>query len=166
MKALSRIFIGSDEVWERHASGWSVWTRVATGPLLPLAILSHVWIGWPWSLAMTALLGAWLWLNPRIFAKPKTTRPWHSRAVLGERVWINRNEVPIPAHHTHAAFILSVIAAIGSVIALLGAIAGWVWPTLLGTVVMVLGKLWFCDRMVWLYDDMNDTVPEYRSWLY
>ena len=29
-----------------------------------------------------------------------------------------------------------------------------------------LGKMWFLDRMVWLYEDMKDTTPEYRSWLY
>lgn len=166
MKVLSRLFIGSEAVWERHASGWSVWTRVATGPLLPFAILSHIRIGWTWALAITTLLAVWLWLNPRIFAKPKTTRPWHARAVLGERVWINRDKVPIPAHHARAAFIVSLIAAAGSVIALFAAIVGWFWPTISGTAVMVLGKLWFCDRMVWLYDDMKDAVPEYRSWLY
>jgi hypothetical protein len=32
--------------------------------------------------------------------------------------------------------------------------------------VIMLGKLWFVDRMVWLYEDMKDATPEYRSWLY
>ena len=28
-----------------------------------------------------------------------------------------------------------------------------------------VGKLWFLDRMVWLYEDMKD-VGEYGEWLY
>ncbi len=39
------------------------------------------------------------------------------------------------------------------------------WPTLLGMTLTFLGKLWFVDRMVWLYEDMRNATPEYRSWL-
>jgi hypothetical protein len=27
-----------------------------------------------------------------------------------------------------------------------------------------LSKLWFVDRMVWLWQDMQDTNEEYRKW--
>ena len=47
-----------------------------------------------------------------------------------------------------------------------GLVALAVWPTLLGAAVSILGKLWFIDRMVWLYEDMKDADAEYRSWLY
>jgi hypothetical protein len=36
---------------------------------------------------------------------------------------------------------------------------------LLGGVMTLLCKLWFIDRMVWLFDDMSREVPEYRAWL-
>jgi len=38
-------------------------------------------------------------------------------------------------------------------------------PTLLGVGVVMLCKLWFVDRMVWLFDDMK-SHPQYRQWLY
>jgi hypothetical protein len=41
-----------------------------------------------------------------------------------------------------------------------------VWFTVFGATLVILGKLWFIDRMVWLYGDMKDTNPEYQSWLY
>jgi hypothetical protein len=41
-----------------------------------------------------------------------------------------------------------------------------VWPMLVGFLLAFFGKLWFADRMVWLYEDMKDATPEYRSWLY
>ncbi len=48
---------------------------------------------------------------------------------------------------------------------------GWVaalylWPPVLGAALVYLGKLWFLDRMAWLYEDMNDATPEYRVWPY
>ena len=30
-----------------------------------------------------------------------------------------------------------------------------VWPTLLGCALVYLAKLWFLDRMVWLYEEMK-----------
>lgn len=35
-----------------------------------------------------------------------------------------------------------------------------------GFIVTTGAKLRFVDRMVWLYDDMKDEVPEYGKWLY
>ncbi|MDZ8240651.1 MAG: DUF6653 family protein [Nostoc sp. ChiQUE01a] len=40
------------------------------------------------------------------------------------------------------------------------------WITLLGYTLVRLSKLWFIDRMVWLYNDMKDVNQEYQSWLY
>ena len=34
---------------------------------------------------------------------------------------------------------------------------GW---TLFGTALVMLGKLWFCDRMVWLYQDAQRARPD------
>lgn len=41
-----------------------------------------------------------------------------------------------------------------------------IYPTLIGAILIILGKLWVIDRMVWLYEEMKDNNPEYRSWLY
>jgi len=40
-----------------------------------------------------------------------------------------------------------------------------IWPALLGLVLVMICKLWFVDRMVWLYEDMKDQHPTYREWL-
>ena len=85
--------------------------------------------------------------------------------MLGERVWLNRKSVPIPAHHARAAALLSVVGAIGVPVFLYGIVMLEAWPTLLGMALTFLGKLWFIDRMVWLYEEMKDATAEYRSWL-
>jgi hypothetical protein len=89
---------------------------------------------------------------------------WMSKAVLGERVWLNRDAVPVPAYHRRVPDVLSVIAAIGLLFIVGGVLVFDPWPTLFGTMMAYMGKLWFAERMVWLWHDMQDAVPEYRSW--
>jgi hypothetical protein len=38
------------------------------------------------------------------------------------------------------------------------------WLTVFGTMLAYMGKLWFVDRMVWVWNEMQDATPEYRSW--
>lgn len=164
-KKIASIFRMTDDVWERHANPWSVWTRYPALPILALSIWSRIWIGWM-SLVPIISLIAWIWINPRVFKKPRTTKNWASKAVLGERVWLNRKNIPIPEHHRPVLVFLNTISGIGTLMCIVGLIKLLVWMTILGIVLVVLGKSWFLDRMVWLYDEMQNADPNYRSWLY
>lgn len=153
-----------EEAWSRHASPWSVYTRFLTFPIFIIAIWSRVWIGW-WCLVPVALAVLWTWLNPRLFGPPASTDTWASKGTFGERVWLNRDNIPVPAHHAQWANGLSILAAIGMVPLIWGLWTldpGW---TAAGLAITVLGKTWFVDRMAWLYEDMKDADPAYRSWL-
>lgn len=149
-----RLFGMTDEVWARHANPWSGWTRIATLPFLLAAIWSHSWIGW-YAAVPIGVVGAWLWLNPRIFPEPDSTDSWISRAVLGERLWVDRSAMSIPQRHRVIPHMLATVAGVGGLLALVGAALNALWPTLLGAVLVYSGKMWFCDRMVWLYEDMR-----------
>ncbi len=159
---IARRFAMTDAVWQRHANPWSVWTRTTALPLLLLAIASRAWIG-PWALAPVAAALVWIWLNPRLFPPPRSTDTWAARATFGERLWLARDRVPVPPRHRRPPAILSGIAGAGGLLALGGAIALALWPALLGTAVCLLAKLWFCDRMVWLYEDVAAERPEWRA---
>ena len=37
-------------------------------------------------------------------------------------------------------------------------------PAILGMALLILGKSWFLDRMVWLHDEMKNTHSEYEKW--
>lgn len=162
---IAAAFSMSDDTWARHANPWSVWTRFTVLPLLILAIWSRAWLDW-WSLVPISVVVVWMWLNPRIFPPPASTNNWAAKAVLGERVWLNRDKIPVPEHHRRVPSILSIVSTTGMVFVIWGLVTFNVWSTLLGNVVVYLGKLWFIDRMVWLYEDMKNTNAEYRSWLY
>jgi hypothetical protein len=103
----ARLFHMDERTWERHASPWSVWTRV----------------------------------------------------------WLNRKTIPIPGHHVRMAHLLTAASALGFAVALVGAFLNDWLATVSGGLMAWFAKMWFCDRMVWLYDEMKNTHPPYAEWL-
>jgi len=154
----------NDENWMRHAKPKSVWSRFTVLPILIVAFWSRLWLGW-WALLPIAVAIAWMFLNPVVFPKASSTDNWASKAVLGERVWSNRNRIPVPDHHRRLPNVLNAISALGMVIVIWGVVVLSIWPTITGAIIGVTFKLWYVDRMVWLYDDMRH-IPEYGKWLY
>lgn len=163
-KFTAKLFGLDEKGWERHANPWSVWTRNTVLPLLVLSIWSRVWID---NLALIPIILSLIWMvvNLKIFQKPASTNNWASKAVFGERVWMNREKIPIPQHFLTAIKILNTVAALGLPFIAWGVVQLDVWVTLFGMLLVYTGKLWFLDRMVWLYDTMKDKSPEYKSWL-
>ncbi|MEM9585030.1 MAG: DUF6653 family protein [Pseudomonadota bacterium] len=143
-----------DEVWLRHANPLSVWSRVLTPlPLLALAIWSRAWIGGGAWIAFGAVL-VWIWVNPRVFSQPRTFESWSSEGVLGERVWL-RHRDKVAGHHQRVANALAVASGLGLLPFAYGL---WVYDfgfTCLGIGVISGGKMWFVDRMVWVWRDFQ-----------
>jgi len=165
LKKTTEFFGLNNETWLQHSNPWSVWTRLFILPLLALAVWSHIWIG-IYNLIPIGLLVLWTWINPRFFGKPKSTKHWSSKAVFGERVWLRKKEHNIPKHHIHAARILNIITGAGLPFLVYGLYKLNLWSVILGLVLVILGKMWFLDRMVWLYEDMKGVSKEYLSWEY
>ena len=162
-RKIAQTFSLNDETWVCHANPWSVALRNTVLPVLVLALWSRLWLGW-WAVIPVALALLWMWVNPRIFPAPASLDHWSSKAVLGERVWMNRDAVPVPVHHRTAPNILSVISGLGMLFVLFGVLMFDLWPAVFGMALVYCGKLWFLDRMVWLWEDMKDATPEYRGW--
>lgn len=154
-----------EKVWMRHSNPWSGITRYPSLPLLLLAVWSRVWLGW-WVLLPIILVLVWIWLNPRFFPKPRSTDNWMSKAVFGERVWLNRRTVAIPAHHVPVINIINSISTLGGILCVIGVVQLWLCITVMGTIIVILAKTWFLDRMVWLYEAMRVQHAEYQTWLY
>jgi hypothetical protein len=163
MQFIAALFQMDERVWERHANPWSVWTRFATFPFLMLAIWSWHWIGWA-CLIPVGLFVIWLWLNPRVFPPPAFTQSWAARAVLGERVFILRMMHPVPVEHTNVITLLGIATSVSGFLMAGAFLAAEPFTFIAGGVAVIVFKLWLCDRMVWLFDEMSEDVPEYRAW--
>lgn len=164
-KTSERLMAMDEAAWERHAHPISVYSRMILGlPLVVLAIWSRAWIGW-WALAALAAVALFVWANPRLAPRPRSTDSWASRATFGERVLLARETIPVPAHHVRMAHRLTAVAATGVPFLAWGLWALDPWPTVFGMALVYAGKLWFLDRMVWLYEDMRVKEPRYAAWL-
>lgn len=162
-RKIAKVFNLTDENWMKHANPRSVWTRYSVLPIIVLAFWSRIWIGW-WCLIPIILSLGWMFFNPVFFPKAQSTNNWASKSVLGERVYLNRDKVAIPDHHKLAPNILNAISSVGMVFAIYGIVVLAIWPTILGIALAYLGKSWFLDRMVWLYEDMKH-IPAYKKWM-
>jgi hypothetical protein len=164
-ESIANAFNLDDENWLRHANPASVWSRAAVLPILAAGIWSRVWIGW-WSVAIVVVGLLWMWLNPRAFDAPESTDNWASKSVLGERVWMNRDEVEVPEHHRFLPHFLNAINGLVTLVLAWGLYQMAIWPTLLGVFGQYAMKFWFLDRMVWLYEEMHLRHEPYAEWLY
>lgn len=148
-----------DRAWARHANPLSCYSRFTILPLLALAIWSRAWLG-AWALVPVALVLLWAWVDPRLFAPPARLDSWAARGVLGERVYLARR-AEVPRHHRRWAAGLSIATLPGLVVlgvGLWGFRADWV---LFGLALGMGPKIWFVDRMAWLYADwLADTGKE------
>ncbi|MEP3345506.1 MAG: DUF6653 family protein [Litoreibacter sp.] len=143
----------NDTVWARHANPWSVWSRFSILPLFVLAVWSRLWIGW-WALALVALVCAWTWLNPRVFPAPKRLGTWASKVVLGEQLYLTRKG-EVDAHHIRATFWLGLMTVPAALVMAWGLWAFWWEWAVFGMMLVMISKTWFCDRMVWIYEDLT-----------
>jgi hypothetical protein len=162
---IAKLFGLEGEGWMRHANPASVWTRFTVLSILSLAIWSRDWIG-AWCLIGVGLAIVWIFVNPLLFQAPKSTRNWASRAVLGERLWVDRNKLDVPEQFRSRA--ASLVANAYSTIGL-GLLAfGLVELDLLGTVTGILithgGKAWYMDRVSLLFAEMKGRSDEYAAW--
>ncbi|WP_425093099.1 DUF6653 family protein [Tropicimonas sp. S265A] len=162
-RSAERLMGMTDASWARHANPWSGYSRFIVLPLLVMAIWARIWLGW-YALVPVVLCLAWAWINPRAFPPPATTAAWATQGVLGERAFLNRKQVPIPKHHETWAYWLTALSAAGLPPLVWGL---WVFDpswTLLGLVLTMGGKIWFVDRMAWLWADMKAADPTYEAW--
>ncbi len=158
-----RLMTMDDVAWAKHANPKSVYSRIFTGTPVFLALWSPFWIG-VGGVGLIALAAFWIWLNPRLFAPPQQTDNWASQAVLGERAFLNRAETPVPAHHVQVASVATALSAGFLFLAIFGFYARDFWFAFAAWHGSVVSKVWFCDRMAWLWRDMKDSSDQYRAW--
>ena len=80
---------------------------------------------------------------------------WGARSVLGEKYWSERKKNPVPQHHNTPVRLLTMMQIIGTIVLAIG-----LWKldptmTIAGTITVYMSKMWFLDRMVWVFKDMQ-----------
>ncbi|MDE1240495.1 DUF6653 family protein [Vibrio aestuarianus] len=165
LKSAEKLMSMDETTWQRHSSPLSVYSRFSILPLFTLILAFRETLGW-WALFALILVSLWTWLNPRVFPVPRTTNNWASMGTFGERVYLNRhNEDVIPYHHLRMCRFIVALQIIGVPFWCLAVYRISYEPMVLSTFWLMFTKMWFVDRMVWLYQDVKELNPIYQSWL-
>lgn len=162
--AMAAMMAMDERTWRRHANPLSVWTRLPIIAVLVAILFYRDLLGW-WMWPLLAAAIVWTFFNPRAFPEPASTDNWASKGVMGERVWLNRKAVAIPPHHAAWAQGLVIASGVGMIPLIWGLVVQDFWLTAFGTLLVFVSKLWFVDRMAWLFEDMSRTTGEYAKWL-
>jgi len=128
-----------------------------------VAVWSRAWIGW-YSLAAVAVALLRTFPNPRLFAEPDSMDNRASKAVLGERIWKERSSYDVPRRWVLQVRTLNLVRVLGLPPLAWGLYTFDVRMTTTGFVLLTLGKSWFLDRMVGLFEDHGETEAV-QSWL-
>ena len=124
--------------WERHANPWSAGTRILAYPVLMYAIYHRD----PKLLAATSAFFA---LNPVLFPRPARTDNWLSKIVLAEREWIDAGNGTMGLDYPNVLNVLNVPV---TAYAFASALRRKPLGTLLGTLGVMVLKLWWTDAIV------------------
>lgn len=148
-----------DDGWARHANPASGWSRAITGlPAIILPAVSRIWIGW-WAVPLALACIAWLILNPRLFAPPPDDSAWMTRAVLGERMWVERGETGLPEAQGGLPTLLNVVSGLGFLVMAYGLVVlDWRFIAV-GSAVSWTAKMLFIDRTRAIYDRVAARDP-------
>ena len=166
-RRVAKAFGLEGDSWMKHANPASVWTRFTVVSLFAVAVWSRDWIG-IWCLIPIGFAIAWMFVNPLLFKEPRSTRNWASRAVFGERIWVDRDKIDLPEQFRSRATSLAAngYSTIGMGLLAFGLVDLNVLATVAGILIIHGGKLWYMDRMSLLFADMKSRNGEYASWDY
>lgn len=87
-----------------------------------------------------------------MFAAPVTYDAWMSKGVLGEKIFLDHRS-EIAGHHRKVADLLAWLSFPGVVVMGIGLWQFWLDWVIFGAVCTAGAKLWFLDRMVWIYTE-------------
>ncbi|MFB6208702.1 MAG: DUF6653 family protein [Candidatus Nanohaloarchaea archaeon] len=152
---MADLFGLDDERWLQHANPLSVYSRYTVLPLIIISIWSRKRLG-IYSIAPLAVSLLWMFFNPRLFSKPESLDNWASKSVLGEKIWKDKESFDVGRDFIFQVRILNLIQVLGIPPLAWGLYHLEFWPTLTGFILLNLGKSWFLDRMVWLYQKHRD----------
>ncbi|WP_439528549.1 DUF6653 family protein [Pannonibacter sp.] len=162
-------------MWRRPPGRLTLAIRLALLPLIPVALWLHGLYGWPAALAATAALGFAATRLPRlsplrpaaVVATGHTQNsrlPWHVRALLGERMFLNRMIVPVPGSTTRRAALLLMATFAGAALALIAAVSGSLDMMIAGLCTALIAQVAYLVLASRLYDRMQDADALYRAW--
>jgi len=146
------------------ASAAVVLAKVIAPGALTAIIWSRIWLGTSAATLATVVTVILLILAPRLFRALANRVVWARDTGFGERVWLNRLLVPVPADRSQRLTVLYLVSWTGTLVAVWGALAGLPVLSLSGLAVAYSAQLTCIVELVTLFRFMQVRHPLYRFW--
>ncbi|MES0808618.1 DUF6653 family protein [Roseibium sp. SCPC15] len=142
----------------------STYAKIVAPALLSAAIWAKLLVGGLFSVVLLAGVLLLLFKLPSLLSGKQQADSWARRASYGERIWLNRLLIPIPADVNQKITILYLVFWTGTLIAMLGAVSSSLLLTATGLLVAYAAQAVCLGKLIGLYNEMKDKAPLYRFW--
>jgi Family of unknown function (DUF6653) len=148
----------------KPAGAVATYAKIAAPVLITAALWSHVWVGTAASVALTLATVFFVVAIARIRRQTQSSRGWAVAVSFGERIWLNRLQIPIPGELNTKLTVLYLAFWTGTLVALSGGFTASVILTATGLIVTYAAMTVYFQNLVQLYRTMKEKEPLYRFW--
>ncbi|MEM9634139.1 MAG: DUF6653 family protein [Pseudomonadota bacterium] len=142
----------------------STYAKILAPALLSAAIWAKLLVGGVISVLLLAGVLLFLFKLPSLFPGNRQSNSWAQQASFGERIWLNRLLIPVPADVNQRITILYLVFWTGTLIAMLGAVSSSLLLSGTGLLVAYAAQGVCLGKLIGLYKEMKDKAPLYRFW--
>jgi Family of unknown function (DUF6653) len=148
----------------KPAGSIATYAKVVAPALITAALWSHVWVGTTASVALTLVAVFFVVAIARIRRQTQSSRGWAVAVSFGERIWLNRLQIPIPGELNAKLTVLYLSFWTGTLVALSGGFTASAILTATGLIVAYTAMIVYFQKLVRLYRTMKEKEPLYRFW--
>lgn len=132
--------------------------------MLTAALWTQIWLGF-WSALLVAIaVLVFVIALPKLIGETGKNSDWAKQVSFGEKIWLNRLFLPVPASDSARLTTLYLVFWMGSLIALLGGFLTSSILSLTGLFVAYAAQFVSFGKLVQLYRTMKEKTPLYRFW--
>lgn len=146
------------------AGALSAYAKLAAPVLATAALWLHVWLGLAVAVAVAFLVAAATLVLQRLPVFAREADSWARAVSFGERVWLNRQQIPVPARTSSRITALYLVFWFGTIVALIGGGTASHLLTVSGLLVAYCAQVVCFQNLIQLYERMKGVTPLYRFW--
>lgn len=148
----------------KPAPALATFMKILTPGMLTAALWTQIWLSF-WSALLVAIaVLVFVIALPKLIGETGKNSGWAKQVSFGEKIWLNRLFLPVPASDSARLTTLYLVFWMGSLIALLGGFLTSPILSLTGLIVAYAAQFVSFGKLVQLYRTMKEKTPLYRFW--
>ncbi|GAB2187205.1 hypothetical protein LAB1_45150 [Roseibium sp. LAB1] len=148
----------------KPAPALATFMKILAPGMLTAALWTQIWLGF-WSALLVAIaVLVFVIALPKLIGETGKNSGWAKQVSFGEKIWLNRLFLPVPASDSARLTTLYLVFWMGSLIALLGGFLTSPILSLTGLIVAYAAQFVSFGKLVQLYRTMKEKTPLYRFW--